>query len=123
MEINKGTTEYHLKILETTKLITNLQIKGYKRYFINNSTFSDLDKIILSMQRQDTLRKILNILREKSSLSSREVACIIGVSRPTIVWYMKTLTKYGIIESENSTRTVKYRISSEFLPTVQKYVD
>ena len=123
LEINKCTAEYQLKILETTKVITNLQIKGYKRYFINNSTFSNLDKIVLSMQRHDTLRKILNILREKSGLSSREVACIIGISRPTIVWSMKALTKYGIIESENGTRIVKYRISSEFLPTVQKYVD
>ncbi len=123
LEINKGTTEYHLKILETTGLITNLQIKCYKRYFINNSTFSDLDKIILSMQRQDTLRKILNILLENSGLSSREIASIVGVSRSTIVWYMKALTKYGIIESENDIRTVKYRISSEFLPIVQKYID
>ena len=123
LKINKGTTEYHLKILETTGLITNLQIKGYKRYFVNKPTFSNLDKIVLSMQREDTPRKILIILREKSGLSSMEVACIIGVSRPTIVWYMKALTKYGIIESENGIRTVKYRVSSEFLPVVQKYVD
>jgi predicted transcriptional regulator len=120
LKINKGTTEYHLKILETTGLITNLQIKGYKRYFINKSTFSNLDKVVLSLQREDTPRKILIILREKSGLSSREVACIIGVSRPTIVWYMKALTKYGIIESENGIRIVKYRISSEFLSVVQE---
>lgn len=40
VKINKGTAEYNLKVLELIGLITSLQNKRYKRYFINNSTFS-----------------------------------------------------------------------------------
>lgn len=121
LKINKGTAEYHLKILELAGLITSLQNKGYKRYFLNDSTFSKSDQAVLSALREDMPGKILVTLLRNPGLSHREIANAIGISRPAVIWHMKTLAKYGIIESEYASITLKHHISSEFLQVVQKY--
>lgn len=91
-KINKGTAEYHLKKLEMAGLITSLQNKAYKRYFLN------------------------------PGLSYGEIAIAIGINRSTVASHMKTMVKNGIIKSEHASTTLKHYISSEFLPVVQKYV-
>ncbi len=121
LKINKGTAEYHLKMLELAGLIASLQNKGYKRYFLNGSKFSNSDQAVLSALREDTPKRILVALIKKPGLSQGEIANVIGISRPAVIWHMKTLTKHGIVKSENLSLVLKYRISSEFLPIVQKY--
>ncbi len=121
LKINKGTAEYHLKILEMAGLITSLQNKTYKRYFLNDSTFSNSDQAVLSALREDMPRKILVTLLKNPGLSQGEIANAIGISRPAVIWHMKTLTKYGIVKSEHASITVKHHISPEFMEVVQKY--
>ncbi len=121
LRINKGTAEYHLKILEMAGLITSLQNKAYKRYFLNDSTFSNSDQAVLSTLREDTPRKIIVTLLKNPGLSHGEIANAVGISRSTVIWHMKTLTKYGIVKSEYASITLKHHISPEILQIVQKY--
>ena len=121
-KINKGTAEYHLKILEMAGLITSLQNKAYKRYFLNDSTFSSREQAVLSVLRESTPRKILVTLLENPGLSHGEIANAVGISRPAVASHMKTMAKNGIVISEYASITLKHYISSEFLPVVEKYI-
>lgn len=122
LKINKGTAEYHLKILEMAGLITSVQNKAYKRYFLNNSTFSSSEQAVLSALRENMPRKILLTLLKNPGLSHREIATAIGISRPTVVSHMKTMAKNGIVKSEHASVTLKHHISPEILLIVQKYI-
>lgn len=121
LKINKGTVEYHLRMLKMAGMITSLQNKGYKHYFLNGSTFSYSEQIVLSALREGTTRKIIDILLKNLKLSDREIARFIGISRSTVAWHMKTIAKNGIVASEKVNLTVKRYISPEFLPIVRKY--
>lgn len=121
LKINKGTAEYHLKILEMAGLITSMQNKTYKRYFLNDSAFSNSDQAVLSALREDMPRKILITLLKNPGLSHGEIANAIGISRSTVIWHMKTLKNCGIIESGYASITLRHYISPESLSIVQKY--
>ena len=104
-KINKGTVEYHLKILEMAGLITSLRNKGYKRYFLNDPTFSSREHAVLSALRENTPRKILETLLKNPGLSHREIANASGTSRSAVAWHMKTMEKNGIVKSEYTSIT------------------
>ncbi|HMD13363.1 MAG TPA: winged helix-turn-helix transcriptional regulator, partial [Bacteroidota bacterium] len=110
--INRGTLKYHLVMLKLKTKISTLNTGGSDRYFENCGHYSDLEKILLKHMREENSRKILELVLERPDISQKEIADMIGISRPSVFWHMTGFNRAGIITVQRTGRQVQYRISN-----------
>jgi predicted transcriptional regulator len=104
-----GLLSYHLDYLERRGLIRS-EDDGYrKRYFIADQ-FRLRDRRIISLLRQDSPRKIIIHLLLEESSSFSEIREALGISKSTLSYHMKKLTKSGLVLSEIREREKFYRL-------------
>ncbi len=73
--INVGTVRYHLFILSLNHRVVLFKSDGkFVRYFTNSGTYSKDEQFLLSLVRRDPVRKILNLLLEKTEISNLEIS-------------------------------------------------
>ncbi len=68
---------------------------------------------ILAVLRQETSRAILHYLVETPGATQGELAKHLGLTPPTVNWYMKRLTEIGLINYRKDVRFVKYSIEGD----------
>jgi predicted transcriptional regulator len=111
--INRGTLRYHLKMLQMHDNVRVFHGTGYTRYFENNMKFNEYDQKVLHHLRNDTSKKILEVLVKNPDVSRKDIADAVGVSAPSVSWYMKHLCEDGIMGISREGRHVRYHLSSE----------
>lgn len=121
--INRGTLKYHLVILKLNKKISTLNTCGSERYFENNGYYTDLERILFRRLREETTRKILELVFEKPDISQKEIAEWIGISMPSVSWHMAALNREGIVIAQKIGRQVQYRLSKSADPVLRKYCE
>ncbi len=94
-----GVIQYHLNLLEG-KEVESLKLGRTRHFFIKPSEFTEEGKIILSLQRNHTIKTIIELLnRECGFISQKELVKETGKSRALISYYIKSLKTYGIVET------------------------
>ena len=116
--INRGTLRYHLKILQICSKVRALHGAGCTRYFENNMKLSEYDQRVLHHLKNDTSKRILEVLVENPDVSRKDLSNVVGVSGPSISWYMKRLCADGIVSAIKEGRHVRYRLNSEAAATL-----
>jgi len=116
--INRGTLRYHLEILQICGKVRALHSTGYTRYFENNMKLSEYDQRVLHHLKNDTSKRILEVLVENPDVSRKDLSNVVGVSGPSISWYMKRLCAEGIVSAIKEGRHVRYRLNSEAAATL-----
>jgi len=111
--INRGTLRYHLKILQMWDKVHVFHSTGYTRYFENNMKFDEYDQRVLHHLKNDTSKKILEELVENPDVSRKDISLAVGVSGPSVSWYMKQLCADDIVSTSREGRHVRYRLNSE----------
>jgi len=111
LDINRGTLRYHLNVLEEEKLIEAHNDRGNVRYFQNNFTYGENDKLVISFLQNKMSRKIILNILYKECNTNGDLALEIGVSKGTISWYMKQLKESGLIEEDKVGRSTIYSIN------------
>jgi predicted transcriptional regulator len=119
--INRGTLKYHVIILKLNRNISTLSTRGSDRYFENNGYYSDIERILLPHLREETPRKILEIVFEQPYISQKEIIQSVKISGPSVSWHMAALCREGIITAQKTGRQVQYRISMAADPVLRKY--
>jgi predicted transcriptional regulator len=121
-KIKRGTIRYHLSILKMMQKITLLDSSGNARYFVNSGKYSENEKYALKYIRNDVDCVILGLLLEKPEVTRKELGMHLRLSLSTISWRMKRLSDENIILIENNGKIVRYKINTDMLPYLKKYL-
>ena len=98
LNINLGTARYHLLILSLNQNTTSFNDGSkYVRYFKNSNTFTDDEKMVISMLRRSHVKEILYVLLDKPGIQNLGVAAELGLHEGTVSRCMRMLTARGIV--------------------------
>lgn len=118
--INRGTLRYHLKMLQMHDNVCVFHGTGYARYFENNMKFNEYNQKVLHHLRNGTSKKILEELVENPDVSRKDIADAVGVSGPSVSWYMKHLCEDGIMSISREGRYARYHLNGEVAEFLRK---
>ena len=107
--IATGDTQYHLHRLELAGRISSFR-RGLYRFYYPSTLFGERQRDILSVLTLDTPRELLLSLVERPGASQAELARAVALTPATVSWHMKRLVDIGIVEREQSGRTVRYQV-------------
>lgn len=93
--INRGTLRYHLELLEKERVIESRTIKGKVRFFRNDSTYDENEKMMISTLRDDISRKIIDEVSQCRFIDNNSLAEKLGVSASTVSWHVKYMKERG----------------------------
>ncbi len=110
LELALGDVQYHLYALEKAGNVVSKRRGIYKRFY-PSKTFGESQKDIIGVLSQETPRKILFLLLQKSGARQGEVARFAEVSAPTVTWHMKRLIAAGLVKAHREGRVVKYYLN------------
>jgi len=120
MGMNKGTVRYHLFILGVNHRITSHSDGKFVRYFLNSNTFSKEDRMIISLIRRDTTKKVMQALLEKPGMTSAELGKTLGQPDSAIRKHLNELCAKGIAARENiSDSRYSYSIKAEHVAHIE----
>lgn len=119
MGLNRGTLRYHLKILETENMVEAHSNHGKVRYFQNNSTYEEKEKLVISALQNEMIRRIISKILDEECNTNGDLARTTGISKGTITWYIKQLKESGLIEENQVGRSTLYNINPVYRDTIE----
>ncbi|TAJ45486.1 ArsR family transcriptional regulator [Methanofollis fontis] len=108
-----STLRYHLAVLEEHHKITTLDEDGYRRFYENSGTYTQVQQRVFKHLRNATTRQILVGILEHPGATRQEIADILGISGPAVTWHVNRLAEDRIISRERDGRAVRYRIRED----------
>ncbi|HII88651.1 TPA: winged helix-turn-helix transcriptional regulator [Candidatus Woesearchaeota archaeon] len=104
-----STLSYHLHYLVKGGLLSEIREGNTRRYF--PQVFKHENKKILSLLRQESMRKILLVLLINDSCQHQELCERVHVSPSTISWHLKKLEESHVVTCSKEGRTTRYSLS------------
>jgi len=108
LELNNGTLAYHLHVLEREGMIKSQRWGKFTRFYPsgmkvpeNGSRYSEIQKLII------------NKIKETPGISQKDIAKIIGVTKPTINYHISKLIEGGRIEGRRLGIQIRYFLKDE----------
>jgi predicted transcriptional regulator len=95
-----SSTRYHVEKLRETGDIVREEDGGYSRLFPPGAT--PHERMIFSLIRSDTNRRIIACLSQQSRLSNKQVADLTHLAKSTISQHLALLTNVGVVELARS---------------------
>jgi len=122
--LNRGTLEYHLRIMETKKVIVSHRTNRRRHYFPNLFAYRKEEQTVITALKNDVYRRIiLEILNSNSqSITHKTLVERIGLSGSTITHHIKHLKEQGIVKVDTNSRHTTYSINSNYLDSLQKFL-
>ncbi|MFZ3382771.1 MAG: winged helix-turn-helix transcriptional regulator [Candidatus Methanoperedens sp.] len=120
--LNKGSVEYHLKTMETEKMIESYKTNGKLHYFLNHSSYKEEEQIVIASLKNDVHRRIILEILNNPSINHKTLAEKIGLSGPTITQHIKYLKEKGIVKVEIKGRYTTYYIDSNHFDSLHKFM-
>lgn len=120
IDLNRETLRYHLNILEGENLIEAHNDCGKIRYFQNNSTYGEEEKLVISVLQNEMTRNIIYKILKKECNTNGDLARTTGISKSAITWYIKQLKELDIIKENKVGKSIIYNINPIYRDTIEK---
>ncbi|WP_410507188.1 winged helix-turn-helix transcriptional regulator [Methanosarcina hadiensis] len=117
--LNRGTLRHHLKILEAENLVDTRSDHGKVRYFQNNFSFEEKEKLVISALQNEMIRKIISKILDEECNTNRDLSTTTGISKGTVTWYIKQLKELDLIEENKVGRSTVYNINPDYRDTIE----
>lgn len=111
LDYAQGTLQYHLKWMLDQGLIEESQDNEYTRYYTKG--FELEDKQTMNALRREYSRRIIAYLSREGSLTTSELAELVGRSDSTVSWHLSGLHEASIVEKTREGRSVLYSLKDE----------
>lgn len=113
LNMNIGTTRYHLMILSLNHVLIPYQEgAGQIRYFTNNGSHSGDQMKIISLLKREPTRKLLSALAGQTGMTNASISAASGLPCSDVTRYLKELTAKGVVVKEPQGRDkYQYRIA------------
>ncbi len=106
-----GSLDYHLHFLYKNGLIRTEKDKNYTRYYPLTKNWTDEEKAILNILRNDKMRHIIIFLIEKKKSTPLKISEGTGIPLSTLSWYLKQLQQGGSVTHLKKGRFRIYKVS------------
>jgi predicted transcriptional regulator len=116
-----GLAEYHLGVLVKAGLVSFVRDGRYKRFFVSKR-FSKLDMAAICLLRHKTVKRIIEVLLHKPSLSHGKLAGEVSITSQALTWQMKTLRSTQFVIQTNYGLRTFYSINEATEPLLEKYL-
>ncbi len=113
--INIHTLRYHLDILTSCGKIIVMKDWGIFRYYENHGTYSEIERKIIPYIRNPVAGSILVIIRDDPGHTQTALSEKIGITGPTVRWYMKRFELDGIVVATRDGRCTRYELTGDAL--------
>jgi predicted transcriptional regulator len=105
-----GNLQYHLEFLVKHGLIVEEKGTEYSRFF--TAHFRSLrERELISLLRQESIRRILLHLLETPGSRNRDIVAGVGLSASTVSWHMGRLLAAGAVTQERRENDTVFRVS------------
>lgn len=121
--LDREIVKYHIKTLKAKNKIEAYKDGGKTRYFENLLVYDEDEKKVISALQNQTNKKIIEEILDERCNTNVALAHEIGVSRPTVSWYIKNLRGIGLIMEIKEGKNIIYRINPEYKLLIEKYTD
>lgn len=121
--LDRETVKYHIKTLKAKKKIEAYKDGGKTRYFENLLVYDEDEKKVISALQNLTNKRIISEIMNEKCNTNITLAREIGVSRPTVSWYVKNLREIGFIIEIKEGKNIIYRINPEYKFLIEKYTN
>lgn len=106
--IATGATQYHLDYLVKKHLIKTEREKKFLRYYLVRQNFEETN--LMSLLRQDSIRKILVFLMQRRFANNTTIADQVNLSPSTTSWHLEKLVGNEIIEKNRRGRKTYFKV-------------
>jgi len=110
LDIAYGKLQYHIEVLVKHGLIEEEKTEEYSRFYLSNFK-SIMEREIMSLLRQKSVRHILVYLLENPGSQNKDIADATGLSPSTISWHIGRLLHSGAILQQRQETESSYFIS------------
>lgn len=108
-----GSLDYHLHFLHKHGLIRVEKSGRFTRYYSAMQAFSEEEKHVLSVLRQEKLRHIVLFLLQRKQANATRIAEQTGLQPSNLSGHLKTLEQQRIIEHAKRGRFRFYRVKDK----------
>ena len=110
LNLAPGTLQYHMYRLVRDKKV--IVIRGeYKTLYFPPKLIDPADQKIIILLRQRIPRTLLLILLEQSEKSGHELTKLLNITKSTLSYYIKRLTKLGVLKIKIEGREKRYSVN------------
>lgn len=109
--MNIGTLRYHLMILGLNhRIVAYNDDSKFVRYFTNSNTYSNEDKLIISLVRRESMGRLLKAILEESEATNGELCVRLGLPESGISKYLGELSDKGVVTKTGQGTRMYYSI-------------
>ncbi|MDU9375907.1 hypothetical protein McpSp1_04860 [Methanocorpusculaceae archaeon Sp1] len=105
--IHHATLRYHLAVLEREQQIVSRNAGHTYYYFPNGSTLSYLDTVKMTLCKNPTTGKILELIEQDPGISGTVLAARAGITSGTLTWHLGKLEKNDLVTVERAGRGMR----------------
>lgn len=105
-----GSLDYHLHFLHKNGLLRTEHDKNYVRYYPLTKNWTEEEKDVLNLLRNEKIRHILVFLIEKKKSTPLKISEATFISLSTLSWYLKQLQQKGVITQTKKGRFRIYKV-------------
>lgn len=95
--INKGTTYYHLDLLEKQNMIESYKAFGRKLFFKKGWSHNEKHKAMMAASKNPVGEQIIVKIQSGRCKTNGDLKREMGVSAATMSWYIKRMKELGIV--------------------------
>ncbi len=110
MGLATGSLDYHLHFLHKNGLIRAEKADRFTRYYSAMQPFSEEEKHIISILRQDTLRHIIIHLLQRKHANATSISMACSIKPSNLSGHLKTLEKNNIVHFKKKGRYRLYAV-------------
>lgn len=96
-----GNLQYQLEVLQKNHLLKASKHGKFVRYYSVQGEPAEADALVLSLLRQESIRRIVLFLLTEKKGTNFSIASAIGLSPSTTSWHVKKLLDAGIAEKRS----------------------
>lgn len=113
--INIHTLRYHLDILTSFGKIIVMKDWGIFRYYENHGAYTEIERKIIPYIWNPVAGSILEIIRNDPECTQTTLSEKIGITGPTVGWYMKRFVSDGIVVATRDGRCTRHGLTRDAL--------
>ncbi|HWG91915.1 MAG TPA: winged helix-turn-helix transcriptional regulator [Candidatus Thermoplasmatota archaeon] len=105
--IGWGTTVYHLKLLESHRMVVGKRTGRYKRFFVNDGRLSS-KKEAYGILRNETSNRVAQYVLQHPGCNQKDLCAVLDLKPSLVNWHMTKLEEADLVKKIKDGRTVRY---------------
>ncbi|MBI2077514.1 MAG: winged helix-turn-helix transcriptional regulator [Euryarchaeota archaeon] len=108
LDIGWGTAIYHLKRLESERLVVSERHRQFRRFFKNGGGIVNDAKVAFAELKNPTTHRLATALLDRPGSAQKDLCEALGISAPLAHKYLARMEDANLLTKQREWKTVKY---------------